>query len=140
MKDETKEKISKSLKVYNDLNSVSKEKKIIIKKKKIRDSYPKIKYCTLCGAEKGKCEHPEICKKHRLFKTLSIFGFDLNSIGTNKIFNEYEKTKKIIEDFYIKNGASDNILKETFNYISGGANFHKILKSLGIKTRNFSES
>lgn len=139
MKDETKEKISNSLKIYNNSNFISKEKKII-KKKKFQVSNPKIKYCASCGAEKGKCEHPEICKKYRLFKTLSIFGFDLNSIGTNKIFSEYEKTKKIIEDFYIKNGTSDSLLKETFNYSSGAANFHKILKSLDIKSRNHSDA
>ena len=143
MKQETKDKISKSLKKFNDLNVLDKEKQNFIKKNKIEHKYihyKKIRYCTWCGAEKGKCEHPEICKKHQLFKTLSIFGFDLNTIGTNKIFNEYIKTKSIIEDFYIKNGAVDNILEKTFNYKSGGANFHKILKSLGIKSRNFSES
>ena len=36
--------------------------------KKIKNK--KIKYCKICGAEYGKCKHPEICKKYRLINTL----------------------------------------------------------------------
>lgn len=118
-----KEKISKSLKVYYKIEKPK-----------------KIKYCNWCGAEKGKCEHPEICKKHQLFKSLNKFGFDLSKIGTSKINNEFNRVKNIIENFYINTGATEEALQNTFNYTSGAANFHKILKSLGIKTRTFSES
>lgn len=119
--------------LFNTLSLKKENEKLIEKKKRKR------KICKYCGAEKGKCVHPEICKKHQLFNTLSKFGFDLNTIGTSEIYNEYNKAKKIIENEYIKH-INDDELKNKYNYYSGLANFHKILKSLEIETRNLKQS
>ena len=104
------------------------------------EKYKKIKYCKYCGCEKGKCIDSYVCKKHQLFKTLEKFGFDSSKIGTTEIINEYYKIRNIILDFYLKNGSDETLLKEQFNYVSGSANFHKILKSLDINSRNQSEA
>ena len=104
------------------------------------EKHRKIKYCKYCGCEKGKCIDEYVCKKHQIYKTLEKFGFDKSKIGTNEIVEEYYKIRNIILDFYLKNGSNETLLKEQFNYISGGSNFHKILKSLDINSRNQSDA
>jgi hypothetical protein len=106
-------------------------------KKKIANSLKKdknIKLCKQCGAEKGKCLHPEICSKYRTFKSLSKFGFDLKTIGTLKVYDEFLKVKNILTNEY-NNHIDDFLLKEKYNYTSGLANFHKLLKSIGVETK-----
>ena len=107
-------------------------------KKKIKTNTNKKKICTICGSLKGECEHFEICKKHQLLKSLTRFGLDYSKKGTKEIYDEYYKIKKQLEDDY-KNHISDKELSEKYGYTSGLANFHKILKSLGIKTRTLRE-
>lgn len=97
------------------------------------------KKCKWCGAEKGHCERPDVCNKYRIFNTLSIFGFDKNKIGTTDIFYEYDKTVCLIKQEYA-NHIDDKTLSDRYGYKSGVSNFHKILKSLDIQTRNHSES
>ena len=46
-------------------------------------------HCKYCGSLKGKCKHPEICKKHQLFpKMIKYFGFDPEALGSEKIYDE----------------------------------------------------
>ena len=96
--------------------------------------------CKYCGSESGKCIDEYVCKKFKIFNTLQKFGFDKSKIGTNDIVEEFYKIRDKIQDFYIKNGADETLLQTTFNYSSGAANFHKILKSLDIKSRNHSDA
>lgn len=119
---EVKERIAKSIKETCNKN------KIIHKK-----------YCKYCGCEKGKCQYPEICSKYRIFKSLEKFGFDKNAIGTKKVYGEFFKAKKVLEDMY-KLHLTDEQLKVQYNYVSGLSNFHKLLKSLNIQTRTLSEA
>ena len=98
----------------------------------------KKKICMVCGSLRGECEHAEICKKYRLLKSLIRFGLDYSKKGTKEIYDEYYKIKKQLENDY-KNHIDDKGLREKYGYTSGLSNFHKVLKSLGIKTRTLAE-
>lgn len=98
----------------------------------------KNKICKYCGQEECIC--PDICKKHQLFKSLIKFGFDYNVVGTNKLPDEFNRVKNIIETFYKKHNSNNSLLKETFGYVSGPANFQKLLKSLNIQSKTISEA
>lgn len=119
--EETKQKISQGLKKYCIENNII-----------------KTKYCKYCGSEKGKCLHPEICGKYRLFKSLEKFGFDKQKIGSVEIYDEYNRIKKLLTEEY-KNHIDDKLLNEKYNYTSGLANFHKLLKSMEIETKPIKE-
>lgn len=97
------------------------------------------KYCKQCGAKWGQCKDKNVCKHFKLFPTLEKFGFNKSLIGTELVINEFYRIKNIIENLY-KNRISENELKEIYNYHSGMSNFHKILKSLGIKTFSCKEA
>lgn len=98
------------------------------------------KKCAICGSIQHNCIDDYVCKKYRIFKTLKKFGFDTTKIGTSDIIEEFYNIRNIIQDFYIKHGSDTKLLNEYFNYTSGSANFHKILKSLDIESRNFSDA
>lgn len=110
-------------------NNIKQVKEKIIKPKKIT-------YCKFCGAPKGQCKDSFVCSKYQLYNTLEKFGFDKSVIGTEKIINEFYRVKDIIEHEYKINRITEKELKEKYNYTSGLANFHKILKSLNIDTYN----
>lgn len=97
------------------------------------------KTCSICGSFIGECKYPEICKKHQLLKSLIKFGLDYSKKGTQEIYNEYFRIKKQLEKDY-KNHINSDELSEKYKYTSGLANFHKVLKSLGIKTRSIREA
>lgn len=102
-----------------------------------------IKYkilCKLCGQEK--CLNPDICKKFRLFPALiKYFGFNGNVIGTLDLYKEYEKIKLNLYNDYYENLLSIPDLIEKYNYKSKNErNFSKIMESLDIERRNFSDS
>lgn len=101
-----------------------------------RDPIKKIKYCKHCGAIKGQCKDSWVCSKFQLFKSLQKFGFNINTIGTENVINEFYRIKAELEAFYLLNSTNEIALKNVYNYTSGAANFAKILKSLNIETRN----
>ena len=94
--------------------------------------------CKQCGCYPCIC--PDICKKFHIFNSLVKFGFDKSVVGTLKIKYEYNRVRTIIEQFYINHNSNDKLLKETFGYTSGPANFQKLLKSLNIKSKTQSEA
>ena len=106
----------------------------------IKNKIIKKEYCKQCGAEKGKCKDLFVCSKYKLFKTLIKFGLDISKIGTEGIINEFYKVRNIIEYEYKINRITETELKEKYNYTSGLANFHKIIKSLKIDTYNSHEA
>jgi hypothetical protein len=75
-----------------------------------------------------------------LFKTLSkYFGFDLSSIGTTGVYDEWEKVKSILDnDYNILNLSSLEITKK-YNYYDPG-NMCGILTRMGIKRRTHLEA
>lgn len=110
--------------------------KLKIRAAKIRQLNPK--KCKYCGQEI--CPHPEICKKYQVFKSLIKFGFDYSKVGTIDMIEEYNRVKNIIYNFYQEHNSNSKLLTKTFGYTSGAANFQKILKSLGIQSKNIKQA
>ena len=116
--------------IYENISNLLKNKSIAPNKNKTKRNT-----CKICGALRGECKDSYVCSKYRLIK----FGFDINTKGTEKIIDEFYRVRNIIEKFYLLNGSNNDKLIETFNYYGGPSNFHKILKTLDIQTRNLSE-
>jgi len=97
----------------------------------------KNKKCFVCG--EYKCKRKDICKKYRLFSSLSKwFGFNKSKIGTIEVYEEFEKSVNLLCEEYFDNELS---LKDI--YLKYGCNFQtlsEIFKSLKIKIRNLSHS
>ena len=119
--DEQRKKTSNTLKQYYNVNK-------------------KIEYCKWCGAVKGQCKRPDICKHHQLFDTLvKYFGFDNTKIGTEGIYEEYEKCyNKLYDDYVICQLSIPDMVKKYNHYDI--RNFSKILNCLNIPLRTKSES
>lgn len=99
----------------------------------------KPKECPICG--KIGCERKGICyHTKKFFENLSYFGFDINCLGTEKVFDEYDRVKKMLEKEYFENHLSPSDLKEKYNYPKTFENITQVFKALGIKTRGLSES
>lgn len=119
------------------------EKNILINKvaspKKAKcNKCKQIKICKSCG--QNKCIHPKICKKYRLFPSLiKYFGFDGSTIGTIKIYNEYNRIKTILYEKYYSDSLCLSDVGEQFGHYVP-SNLAKIFNSMNIKLRNFSES
>lgn len=97
------------------------------------------KKCPICG--KTDCEKKGICKHNKkFFENLKYFGFDINCLGTDKVFDEYEKVKKILEKEYFENHLSPSDLKGKYHYPKTYENITQLLKSMGVKTRTLSTS
>lgn len=120
--------------IYENISNVLKQKSISKKKNKTKRNT-----CKICGALHGECKDSYVCSKYRLFNGLIKFGFDINTKGSEKVIDEFYRVRNIIEKFYLLNGSNNDKLIETFNYYGGPSNFHKILKTLDIQTRNLSE-
>lgn len=120
--------------IYENISNLLKNKSIVPNKNKTKRNT-----CKICGALRGECKDSYVCSKYRLFNGLIKFGFDINTKGTEKIIDEFYRVRNIIEKFYLLNGSNNDKLIETFNYYGGPSNFHKILKTLDIQTRNLSE-
>lgn len=120
--------------IYENISNLLKNKSIAPNKNKTKRNT-----CKICGALRGECKDSYVCSKYRLFNGLIKFGFDINTKGTEKIIDEFYRVRNIIEKFYLLNGSNNDKLIETLNYYGGPSNFHKILKTLDIQTRNLSE-
>lgn len=99
----------------------------------------KAKKCPICGSID--CERKGICKHtKKFFENLIYFGFDVNCLGTDKVFEEYERIKKIIEMEYFDKHLSPSDLKEKYHYPKTFENITQLLKAMGVKTRTLSTS
>lgn len=96
------------------------------------------KHCKWCGAEKGKCKHPEICKLCQCI-TLSLipyFGFDPSTIGTERIYEEFTQIKDMLYDLYWNQHLSLQEIKDKFPLCTKDlSGLKKLLNSIGIKLR-----
>jgi hypothetical protein len=130
-----------SAKFNNQIRIVSEATKNKIKNtlsiKSQKNNKPKL--CKICGQEK--CVNIEICKhSKKWFNNLIEFGFDLDSVGTLKIFEEYYRIRELLLKEYFDNNLSPKDIAIKYNYNKNSENILHILKSFGIKTRNLSES
>jgi len=98
-------------------------------------------YCNRCGAERGKCKYPSLCKKKlKLFDGLEkYFGFDKTSFGSKRYYEEIFRIKAMIEEDYYENNNSTVELCKKYNHTACGS-FIRILKSIDIVLRNLKES
>ena len=95
--------------------------------------------CPICGSTE--CKRKGICRHMRkFFENLIYFGFNKDCLGTEAVFNECERVKKILEKEYFDNHLSPSDLKEKYNYPKTYENITQLLKSIGIKTRDLSKS
>lgn len=109
-----------------------KAKNGLIKNKKVVDR--KV-LCKICGQEN--CEN-KICKswmsgRSKIFVKL---GFDLNKIGSLIFYKEYDRIIDILKEEYKNNSLVEIGEKFGINYQT----VYMIFKSIGIKSRNNSES
>lgn len=124
--DEVKNKISNGLKKYNEIHNSKKP-------------------FYICGSKILNEMYKEISKHNILkwFNNLIPFGFDINSIGTERIIDEYYKCKNIIYCEYILNKLSPKDIYIKYNcnkYINNPENILHLIKNLGIKHRKCSEA
>ena len=97
-------------------------------------------YCKYCGAEKGKCKRPDICKHYQLIpKLISLFHLDENTIGTENFYIEYERIKQYIYDLYWNQKLSIAQIKDLVGYKSSAGSFASFLKHF-INFRSVKES
>ena len=138
-------KISKTLKA----NKTLKIKHCVICNRSFETYSNSAKYCSehdgskcpQCGSIKRQCKRPDICKKSNIFPTLEkYFGFDKSVIGTEKLYQEFERVANLLKEDYWDNKLSMPDMIQKYNYYNNPKNFYKILKSLNIKTRSLSES
>lgn len=138
-------KISKTLKA----NKILKIKHCIVCNQPFETYGNSAKYCSehdgskclYCGSIKGQCKRPDICKKHQIFPTLEkYFGFDKSVIGTEKLYQEFERVVNLLKEDYWDNKLSMPDMIQKYNYYDNPKNFYKILKSLDIQIRNLSDA
>ena len=96
--------------------------------------------CKCCGAEKGKCLRPEICKHSQFLpKMIKYFGFDQNALGSIEFYIEYDRVVSFVYDLYWNQKMSIQQIKEYVNYpSSAGALSHFLYKIIPL--RNSSQS
>ena len=105
----------------------------------------KSKACKMCGIDRKVCKSKDtsfICKKAQLLPTLNkLFGFDLSTKGSTKLFEEFYRVKNIIEEDYYDNNLSIHMLMDKYNYTQNNPmNFSKIMNALGISRRSISDA
>lgn len=126
MSNETKQKIRQSLKKYYE------------QREHYQNTINKKNKCPICGREN--CEKKGICKHlKKWFFNLVPFGFNVQYIGTVKVFEEYEKISFLLKQEY-ENGMSVNEIKEKFDYDKPVENLVHVLKKIGIPLRSYSEA
>jgi hypothetical protein len=109
-------------------------------KLKISSAGEIIRTCLICGSDSDKCKRPDICKKYKIFPFLiTCFGLNKDKIGTEDVYEEYEKIKNIIINKYWLDGKSIIDLCAEYKYAFGDGNFIKKLKSIDIKLRSIGD-
>lgn len=93
------------------------------------DECRKEKYkCKYCGSLKGQCRRPEICKSYQLFpKMIKLFRMDQKAIGTEKLYDEYDRISKEIQELYYNKKLSIPQIKELIGYKSSSGSLSKFL-------------
>jgi len=116
-------------------------KKYYYKKSKRSKKHKLIKrICKVCGSINSNCLRNDICKKYQIFPALvKYFGFDKSKIGTVEVYEEFERIKNLLVEDYYDNGLSTPEMAKKYNH-KDAPNFNKILKSIGIKTRNLNDA
>lgn len=95
----------------------------------------KVKICPICGEQD--CTN-EFCKNHNIQQLNSLadhIGFDKSTIGTKKVFEEFNKVRQIVYNLYWNEGYSRIDLGKKFNYTNNLMPSKVLKNTLGIPTR-----
>ena len=96
------------------------------------------KHCRWCGAEKGKCKHPEICKLHQVItkSLIPYFGFNPLTIGTERFYEEFTRVKDMLNELYWNRQLSLQEVKDKFPKCKKGlSGLRRMLIAIGIQIR-----
>lgn len=96
-------------------------------------------HCNVCGAVKGQCKRPDICKHVQLLKSMvKYFGFDKTAIGTERVYEEFEKCRNLLIEEYWDNNLSLPEIVEKYHHKNVGT-LGIFFKHLNIPIRNRSQ-
>jgi hypothetical protein len=97
--------------------------------------------CKYCGAVSDQCKRPDICKGYRKFKTLiRYFGMREDVVGSEAMYEEYDRCVNIIHEEYYDNHMSIPALTEKYGITDIGTFGAYLKNSLGFKLRSKSDS
>ena len=100
----------------------------------------KVRLCSICGEEN--CTN-EFCREHNLQQLNGLakhVGLDKSSIGTTRVFSEFNRVRLLIHNLYWNQGYSRIDLGKEFNYPDEIMPMNVLKKTLGIPTRNQSDA
>lgn len=98
------------------------------------------KLCHICG-EENCCN--DFCKEHNLQQLNGLvkhIGLNETSIGTTRIFSEFNRVRSLVYDLYWNQGYSRQDLGKLFNYSYKTMPTNVLTKTLNIPTRSVSEA
>ena len=135
---------------YDNARQKRKKEKIVHKRRKAHNKLLDTKYkqfnmphidtdcCLVCG--QLNCTNP-FCKEHGFIKLINLYkvGFDTSTIGTTRVFEEFDRIKSVLYREYWVNNLSLAELCEKYGNINY-TSFMNIMDCLGIKRRSLSES
>jgi len=99
----------------------------------------KRRFCKYCGAIKNECKRKDICSKHQIFPTLiKYFGFNKDVIGTEQLYEEFERIQNIFIEEYIINQLSTVELQKKYKCLN--QRIVKVFKNFDINIRNLPEA
>lgn len=93
--------------------------------------------CPICGTYH--CEN-EFCKRHNFQQLIGFvkhLGFDPTTIGTTKVFDEFNRVRNLIYDLYWNQGLSSLELGKRFNYKNSRMQWN-IFSELDIQMKDIS--
>lgn len=103
------------------------------------------KKCKICGKTFSSTSKQRFCSNmcksiNNQKKTLAYFGFNLLTIGTDSVFDEYNRVKNTLYRLYWDEYKSYSDIAAIFGYKHNPGNLSKIFKQLNIKSRTLHES
>lgn len=99
-----------------------------------------LRVCKVCGSVGNSCRRPDVCSHFRLFpKMIQYFDFDKTSIGTERVYEEFDKVSNSIRDLYYNKKLSSQQIVDLIGYEHDATNFIKFLSKF-VKLRSLSDS
>lgn len=151
---ESKNKISNSLHNFYDGNTDFLKYKQWLKKSNelksknpyyIKDKDDKYVKYYHCGSKELNEKYPEIgCRQSKKwFNKLIPFGFDITSLGSERIIEEFYKCKELLYNEYVINKLSPADIYKKYNcstYINNSETLLHVFKAWGFNTRSYSDA
>lgn len=97
------------------------------------------KICKVCG--QSTCLRPDVCCQHILTQkspNLQKLGFDITSLGTPRVYEEWDKLYEKLYNLYITQKLSTPIIKHKFN-LASVKTIWSLLHALHIPIRDYSQ-